>query len=339
MNHLIEYGFDPDCYRKELNDAPAGAVPARVVSVQRGRFGVVAGEGEGFAQLKASAYRDERAADYPTVGDFVLLRPSPGGDGQIIRTLPRRSLFARSDGFGPRGVQAVAANVDYAFIVSSLNRDFNPRRLERYLSQTLESGATPVILLTKADACEDPARYVGDAEAVAHGAAVHVLSAHTGAGLDALAPYMKPGATLALLGMSGVGKSSLLNALSGEEVARVNQTRTVDSAKGRHTTTHRQLFRLPCGALVIDAPGMREFGLWDAETGVAEAFDDIETLAASCRFADCRHEREPGCAVRAALESGALDEGRFRNYLALRKQARATAQVKRTRQGKRQAIR
>ncbi len=334
MNQLIEYGFDPVYYENELNDAPAGAVPARVVSVHRGRFGVVSDAGEGFAQLKASAYRDERAADYPTVGDFVLLRPVNGGDGQIIATLPRRSLFARSDGFGPRGVQAVAANVDFAFIVSSLNRDFNLRRLERYLSQTLESGATPVILLTKADLCDDVSRYLREAEEIAQGAAVHALSAHTGAGLEALAPYVKPGMTLALLGMSGVGKSSLLNALAGADVMRVNETRAVDSAKGRHTTTHRQLIRLPGGALVIDTPGMREFGLWDAESGVTEAFDDIEALAAACRFSDCRHEREPGCAVRAALESGALEEGRFQNYLALRKQARATAYLKRKRQGK-----
>lgn len=335
MNHLYEYGFDSEYYKEELKDAPSGAVPARVVSVHRARFGVAGEEGEGFAQVKGSAYRDQKAADYLTVGDFVLMRPAPGGDGQILRTLPRKSLFARADGFGPRGVQAVAANIDYAFIVTSLNRDFNIRRLERYLAQTLESGAKPVILLTKEDLCADPAEYVRRAEAVACGAPVHAISALTGAGLEELAPYMKPGVTLALLGMSGVGKSSLLNALAGENLMRVNETRAVDSAKGRHTTTHRQLLRLPCGALVIDTPGMREFGVWDAETGVTEVFEDIEELAASCRFSDCRHENEPGCAVRAALENGSLDAGRLRNYLALRGQARATARVKRERQGKR----
>ena len=335
MTDLIEYGFDPGYYENELKDAPAGAVPARVTSVHRARFGVVSGAGEGFAQLKGSAYRDQHSSLYPTVGDYVLFRPSPGGDGQILRTLPRKSLFARANGFGPRGTQAVAANVDYAFIVTSLNRDFNARRLERYLSQTLESGATPVIVLTKADLCENPAEYIREAETVARGAAIHVISAHTGAGLEELAPYMKPGVTLALLGMSGVGKSSLLNALAGEDLMRVNETRAVDSAKGRHTTTHRQLLRLPCGALIIDTPGMREFGVWDAEAGVCEAFGDIEALAASCRFSNCRHEREPGCAVRAALENGALDAGRFRSYMALRDQARATARVKRQREGKR----
>ncbi len=335
LNHLMDYGFDPGYYEQELKNAPFGALPARVVSVHRERFGVIGEGGEGYARLKAGAYRDRHAADYPTVGDFVLLRPVPGGDGQIVRTLPRRSLFARSDAFGPRGVQAVAANVDYAFIVTSMNRDFNARRLERYLAQTLESGAEPVIVLTKADLCGAPADCIRTAETIARGAAVLAVSAKTGAGLEALAPYVRPGATLALLGMSGVGKSSLLNALAGEDVMRVNETRGVDSAKGRHTTTHRQLVRLSCGALVIDTPGMRELGVWDAEAGVAEAFEDIEALAAACRFSDCRHESEPGCAVRAALEEGRLDEGRLSNYLALRRQARATARVKRQREGKR----
>lgn len=324
MIDLKEYGFEPARYSVP---GETDCIPARVTSVHRERYGVVSAQGEGFARLKSAVYRVDPSAVFPTVGDFVLLRWNPSGDSLIVQTLPRKSYFARADGFGSRGVQAVAANIDYALLVSSLNRDCNPRRLERYLAQTLESGARPVFVLTKADLCPNPEEYIASVHAIAQGAPVYAVSAHTGLGMDALAPYLAPGTTLALLGMSGVGKSSLLNALMGFERMKVNRTRDVDSSKGRHTTTHRELIRLSSGALVIDTPGMRELGVWSAEEGVEEAFSDIEALAAQCRFSDCRHESEPGCAVRAALESGLIDAKRFRNYIDLQRQAQRTARI------------
>ena len=327
MINLSDFGFDFDFYRSELTNLPDNLTPARVTSVHRERYGVISEDGEGFARLKSAVYHNDRSAVYPTVGDFVLLQPSPGSDGLIVRTLPRKSFFARSDSFSARGTQAVAANVDYAFLTSALNRDFNPRRLERYLAQTLESGAAPVIVLTKSDLCENPEVYIRQAAEIAPDVPIHAVSAHTGAGMEALNAYLMPGKTLVLLGMSGVGKSSLLNAFAGEELMRVNVTRDVDSSKGRHTTTHRELLRLPGGALIIDTPGMRELGVWDAEEGVTEAFPDIEILAAKCRFGNCKHTNEPGCAVQAAVQRGTLSAARLKSYRELTRQARATAHL------------
>lgn len=324
MIDLKDYGFDPTRYSVSEK---SNYIPARITSVHRERYGVICAQGESFARLKSGVYRANPSAVYPTVGDFVLLYWNASGDSLIVETLPRKSFFARSDGFGSRGMQAIAANIDYALLVSSLNRDFNPRRLERYLTQTLQSGAKPVFVLTKADLCPNPSEYIEQVRIIAQGAPVHAISAHTGFGMDALAPYLQSGTTLALLGMSGVGKSSLLNALMGYERMKVNRMRDVDSSKGRHTTTHRELIRLPSGALVIDTPGMRELGVWSAEDGVEEAFSDIEQLAAKCRFSDCRHEQEPGCAVRAALERGEIDAKRLKNYLDLQRQAQRTARI------------
>lgn len=330
MNERFDYGYDPLLY-----GLPAeGELPARVIGVHRDLYDVVCALGEGSARLKSSAYRAQRGAVYPTIGDFVSLRWNDSGDSIITRTLPRKSYFARSDSFSARGTQAIAANIDYALLVSSLNRDFNPRRLERYLAQTLESGAAPVFVLTKADLCPDPAEYIAQLRAIAPDVPVHAVSAHSGFGMDALAPYLSPGTTLVMLGMSGVGKSSLLNALMGYERMAVNRTRDIDSAKGRHTTTHRELVPLPTGALLIDTPGMRELGVWDAKDGVERAFADIEALAAQCRFSDCAHEREPGCAVRAALASGALEPKRYKNYLDLLSQAKRTARIAAKRRGR-----
>lgn len=323
MNELFDYGYDP-----HFHGLPAeGEIPARVICVRRDLYGVVCARGEGNARLKSSAYRAEQNAVYPTIGDFVSLRWNDSGDSIITRTLPRKSYFARSDSFSARGEQAIAANIDYALLLSSLNRDFNPRRLERYLAQALESGAKPVFVLTKADLCTEPSDYISQLRVIASDVPVHAVSAHTGFGMEALTPYLSVGTTLVLLGMSGVGKSSLLNALMGYERMKVNRTRDIDSAKGRHTTTHRELIRLPTGALLIDTPGMRELGIWDAQDGVTQAFADIEALAAQCRFSNCTHTREPGCAVQAAVDSGVLDPKRCKNYLDLLSQAKRTARI------------
>lgn len=309
----------------ELRDygyrGPSAPDIARITAVFKDRYDLItmAGATHGFL---GAAYR-QGLEDWPTAGDFVRIEPNPTGDCRILQTLPRRSLFSRREpGSVPRQ-QAVAANFDYVFIVTSLNRDFNLRRLERYIATAYDSGATPVILLTKADLLPDCSEQLAQVERIAPGMPVHALSALTGQGMDALDQYLRPGVTLALLGSSGVGKSSLVNALAGRELMRVNQTRAVDSSKGRHTTTHRQLMRLDCGALIIDTPGMRQLGMWELDEGLSATFSDVdEILARGCRFTDCRHMSEPGCAVRAAIESGELSPERWRNYLALQREAR-----------------
>ena len=207
----------------------------------------------------------------------------------------------------------VAANVDVGFVVSSMNAELNVRRVERYLTMVWDSGARPVVLLTKSDLCEDVGGMVAEVESVAAGVAVHAMSAINGEGLESVRAYLRPGVTAAAMGSSGVGKSTLINALAGQELLRTAGI-SVDGQRGRHTTTARQLVCLPGGAMVIDTPGMREMEAWDAEEGVGRTFEDIEALTAACRFTDCGHRTEPGCAVRGALEEGGLDPGRWASY-------------------------
>jgi ribosome biogenesis GTPase len=262
------------------------------------------------------------------VGDFVLLQPNDSGNSLIVRLLPRRSKFSRADFSGHAAgyaktilEQVVAANFDYVFIVSSLNLDFNTGRILRYLTQAWRSGGQPVVILTKADLSPDVETRLAEVREAAPGVPVHAVSAHSGFGLAALGEYLLPGKTVVFLGMSGVGKSSLLNALMDSEVMAVREIREGDS-RGRHTTTHRQLFLLPSGAMVIDTPGMRELGLFDAESGLSTGFSDIEELFATCRFSDCRHRTEPGCAVLAAIQDGSLPGERWERYLAQKEENR-----------------
>ena len=255
----------------------------------------------------------------------------PNGDSQIIATLPRKTYFARRDPDRGRGEQAVAANFDYVFIMQSLNMDFNPKRLERYLTLAWQSGATPVILLTKADLTPDYAEQLMAAEHVAPGVSIHAVSARTGFGLESLAPYLQPGKTVVFLGSSGVGKSSLVNALAGKEVMTEGGIREDDS-KGRHTTTHRQMLMLPGGVMIIDTPGMRELGMWEVSEGLGSAFADVEQFLGKCRFRDCRHDREPGCAIRAAIESGELDAARWESYQNLSNEAESREDLLRRKQ-------
>jgi ribosome biogenesis GTPase / thiamine phosphate phosphatase len=287
------------------------AVPARVVRQQRkfwrvaGDFGECWAEASGKVRLAAN-----EGADWPAVGDWVAVEVHGRETAAVIqRVLPRRSKFVRKSPGKKMEEQVIAANVDVALLVSALDGDFNPRRVERYLAQCWESGARPVVVLNKADACEEARGKAAEMARVAMGTAVCVVSARTGEGFAELKELLKPGHTLALLGSSGVGKSTIVNRLLGQAVQEVQPVRESDS-RGRHTTTTRELFVLPGGALLMDTPGLREMQLWDAEHGVAQTFADIDALAEKCRFNDCRHEGEPGCAVGAALDAGTLDRGR-----------------------------
>lgn len=290
------------------------ALPARVIAQHRGFWRVAGDFGEGWAEAsgKLRLAADE-GADWPAVGDWVVAELHGENTTAVIQeVLPRRSKFARKSPGKRMEEQVIAANIDTALLVSALDGDFNPRRAERYLAQCWESGARPVIVLNKADACDDAGSKTEEMERIALGTRVCVVSAKTGQGIEDLKNFLSAGEAFVLLGSSGVGKSTLANQLLGEAIQEVQPVREGDS-RGRHTTTKRELFILPGGALLIDTPGLRELQLWDAEEGLGQAFADIDALASQCRFRDCRHETEPGCAVLGALRAGALDPGRFEN--------------------------
>lgn len=273
--------------------------------------------GEISGKLRYSAGGRE---DYPAVGDWVVITPRiDEGKATIHAILPRKSKFSRKAAGETTEEQIVATNVDTVFLVNALNNDFNLRRMERYLILAWESGANPVIILSKADLCDDVAQKVADVESIAIGVPVHVTSSAQGIGLESIAPYLQEGATVALLGSSGVGKSTLINRLYGEEKQRVNEVREGDD-RGKHTTTHRELICLPRGGIIIDTPGMRELQMWEADEGFRDAFEDIETLAEQCQFRDCQHRKEPGCAVNQALSDGSLSAERYQNYQKLQRE-------------------
>ena len=318
---LNQFGWSDALQQQFTPYAADGLIPARVVVQQRGLYDVVTELGELSATLTGRlAYEAEDGA-YPVAGDWVAVEARPNeGTATIHHVLPRSSSFVRrASGPGAARAQVVAANVDVALLAASLNADLNARRLERYLATAWESGAEPVIVLTKADMCDDADALLREIDAVAMGAPVIAVSALTGVGLDELRGYLRPGRTAVLLGSSGVGKSTLVNALAGRAQMATQAIRE-DDARGRHTTTHRELVLLPGGALILDTPGMRELGLWDAGDGMSAAFADIETLAAQCRFHDCHHGTEPGCAINAALADGSLDEGRWRAFNKLQRE-------------------
>jgi ribosome biogenesis GTPase len=318
LQHL---GWTPDwaqhfaCYQRQ------NLVPARVIREDREAYTVTGGCGERLARVTGRLrHQATGRADFPAVGDWVALELPPGdGPAAIHAVLPRRSLFSRK-GIGSAGdEQIVATNVDTVLLVSGLDGDFNVRRIERYLTLAWESGAVPAIVLNKADVCDDLAARLTEVEAVAPGAAVHIVSAQDGRGLDELHPYVRRGQTVAMLGSSGVGKSSLINALLGHQRQRTAAVREDDS-HGRHTTTHRELILVPDGGVIIDTPGMRELQLWAGDDALGSTFADVEKLATECRFRDCGHSGEPDCAIRAALASGALSEARYESYVKLRRE-------------------
>ena len=290
-------------------------VPARVISQQKKFWAIAGGFGECWAEPSGKLRLEaEEGADWPAVGDWVVATVSEEADsGTIQEVLPRKSKFVRKTAGRVTQEQVLATNIDTALLVSALDGDFNPRRVERYLAQCWESGAKPVILLNKADVCANAAARAAEMERVAAGAAVYIASAKSGLGFEGLEKHLSRGQTLCLLGSSGVGKSTIVNRLMGRAIQETNEVRESDS-RGRHTTSARELFALPGGALLIDTPGLRELQLWDSDEGVSRAFADIESLAAQCRFSNCRHEAEPGCTIRQAIASGALDEGRLDNW-------------------------
>ena len=308
--------YIPD-YWAALTSQYSELVTGRITLQEKGMYRIFTSTGEQNALVSGKFQFDAQSvSDYPAVGDYVLVSRADPDTAIIHHVLPRKSLFLRKAAGTSQTEQVVAANIDTVFLCMSLNNDFNLRRLERYLAAAWESKADPVVLLTKADLCEDVVRKQAGAESIAMGVTVLTASAADADGYQQLMPYITVCKTVAFVGSSGVGKSTLINRLLGEDRLATDGLRNND--KGRHTTTHRELLVLPNGAMVIDTPGMRELGMWDAASGVGQTFADMEALAARCRFRNCSHTSEPGCAIRDALQRGELDSRRWQSYQKLK---------------------
>lgn len=319
--NLIVLGWN-EAYQNAFEEFKnQGYVPGRVFAEYKNFYKVLYEGGELLAEISGKLlHGTELQQDFPAVGDWVAISPRPKENrGTIHYLLPRKSKFSRKVAGTNTREQIIAANIDTVFIVNSMNNDFNPRRIERYLLLAWESGANPVIVLSKSDLCENLEEIRAEAEAIALGVPVHAVSTYMASGIEELKQYFKEGKTVALLGSSGVGKSSIINYFLGEEMMKVQELRG-DGQKGKHTSTHREMFVLPEGGLIIDTPGMREIQLWDANEGLSEAFEDIESVAASCFFKNCKHEGEPGCNVREAIENGIIEVERLESYKKLEKE-------------------
>ena len=330
-NEAWQQAFEPH--------AATGLVAARILVEHRGRFSVATDTAELSAEVTGRFRKTATLrSDLPAVGDFIALRlPSGDGPGQIEAVLPRRTAFIRKAAGSVTDDQVVAANIDTVFVVDAIDHKFNLRRLERYLSLAHASGAAPVILLSRADLADDATARFEEVAAIAAGASIHVISARTGLGLDRLEPYLQPGSTVCMIGPSGVGKSTLINEILGQALQRTQEVRASDH-RGRHTTTGRHLFVRTGGGMLIDTPGMRELQLWYSQEGVEATFEDIEALALQCRFHDCRHGSEPGCAVRAAIECGELDPKRLVSHAKMVDELRRAASVDEVRARRRRKL-
>ena len=317
LNHL---GWGPDLAEHFQEHAAEGLVAGRVAVPHRGSYLVLTELGELNTEISGKLRHEAAPGELPAAGDWVAVaaRHDEGG-GTIHAVLPRRSAIVRKAAGNATEAQVVGANVDTVFLVTSHNDDLNLRRLERYLATAWESGAQPAILLTKADLSDDPAAAVLEVQGIAYGVPVHSISTVTGEGIAELGAYLGEGKTVALIGSSGVGKSTLVNALAGRAVLATQEIRESDG-RGRHTTSHRELVPLPGGGLVLDTPGMRELQLWESADGMQEAFDDVEQLVDQCRFADCGHGVEPGCAVQAALADRTLAADRYESWVKLQRE-------------------
>lgn len=297
----------------------------RISEVQKNSYLIRYLEKEIQAKLSGKFYKEETM--FPVVGDYVTFRYNPKGDSKIIEICERKNFLTRPDTAKSMKEQPMAANIDYAFLVMSLNDNFSVNRAVRYAATVLQEGIQPVAVLTKADLCNNVESLKMQFKQMLPQIKVHAVSALTGDGMDELNEYLQPGITIALLGSSGVGKSTLVNALAGTEIMKTGEIREKD-AKGRHTTTYREMIELPSGVIVIDTPGMREIGLCDVDEGIDDTFEDIAELAAQCRFRDCTHTNEPRCAVRQAIEDGSLSQERFELYRSLHEENRRNADMK-----------
>ena len=329
VTDLTTFGWDEFFEANFKTYAGSGYASGRVALEHKNLFRVYTQHGEVLAEISGKLRHEAvNRSDLPAVGDWVVIRSRAEGDRVMIHAvLPRRTSFVRKIAGSRTEEQIVGANIDTVFLLTSLNQDFSLRRLERYLIIAWESGANPIIILSKSDLCERLADRIDEVQAVAHSVPVHAISVVTGRGIDDIAQYFRPGQTVALLGSSGVGKSTLINRLMGDEHLKVQTVREHDD-RGRHTTTHRELILLPGGGLVLDTPGMRELQLWDGDESLQLVFEEIEALAGKCFFSDCRHQDEPRCAVREALGAGTIDNGRYESYEKIQKELKYQARRK-----------
>lgn len=314
-------GWNPDRETAFTPYREKGFVAGRVALEHKHMYRVYTEDGDVLAEVSGKLRHEALGrADYPAVGDWVAMSARHDeGRATIHAILPRFSKFSRRAAGSVPEEQIVATNVDTVFLVNALNQDYNLRRIERYLTLAWESGASPVLILSKSDLCADLDTAVREAEAVALGVPVHAVNSLADEGLEALTPYLGVGRTVALLGSSGAGKSTLINRLYGSDILTTGDIREGDD-RGKHTTTHRELVVLPSGGLLIDTPGMRELQLWDADEGISTSFHDVEELSTQCRFPDCKHNQEPGCAIKQGLQDGTLEPSRYDNYVKLQKE-------------------